>query len=104
MSEQQITIGPDGEIRMIDHSEIAQSLGAVTRERASHIEPANRILRGLFRVLRAHTSDQSWVAAFTRRWPCLWTVAIVDGPRFGPYRQRQAAIDAEIRWLNQNRL
>ena len=90
MSEQQINIGPDGKIRLIDHSELGEALGTVARQRASHVEPANRILRGIFRALRAHTNDSGPVAAFTRSWPCLWTVAIIDGPSFGPYRQRPA--------------
>jgi len=104
MSEQQIIIEPDGEIRLIDHHDLGREYGQVSTERASHVEPENRVLRGLFRLLRAHAADDGPVAAFTRLWPCRWRVTIIAGPSFGPFRQRAAAIAAEIDWLNQNRL
>lgn len=104
MNEQQIIIEPDGQIRLVDHHEMGPELGQVTKQRASHVEPVNPILRGLFRLLRARARDDGLVAAFTRCWPCRWRVAIVAGPTFGPYRQRAAAIAAEIDWLNDNRL
>ena len=47
--EQQIHIGPDGKIRLIDHAELGPELGPVARQRASHVEPANWILRAAFR-------------------------------------------------------
>jgi hypothetical protein len=45
------------------------------------------------------------MASFTRLWPCLWQINL--GPIGGPvldatYRNRQAAIDAEVVWLNTN--
>lgn len=101
---QQITIDPDGQIRLIDHDDLGPEYGQVSRERASHVEPENRVLRGLFRLLRAHARDDGPVAAFTRRWPCRWRVTIIGGPSFGPFRARATAIDAEIAWINEHRL
>lgn len=104
MTELQITIEADGSVRFVDKPQLRDFPGERTRERASHITPVNRLLRVAFRLLRAHTRDNGPVAALTRRWPCRWQVEIVGGPRFGSYADRQAAIDAEVRWLNENRL
>lgn len=102
----QITIETDGQIRFVNKPELAAAFGpeTLTRRRASHVEPAQRVLRALFRLLRAHCQDDGPVAAFTRRWPCQWQVSICDGPTFGPFAQRTAAIDAEVDWLNRYRL
>lgn len=106
-NEYQITIGTDGQLEYVNKPELAEAFatsGTATLKRASHVTPVNWILRLAFRALRAHTNDDSPWAAFTRAWPCRWQVAIIDGPTFGPFRQRSAAIDAEVRWLNSNRL
>lgn len=102
----QITIDTDGRIEFVAKPELTAAFGpeTLTQRRASHVEPTNRLLRALFRLLRAHSQDDSLLAAWTRRWPCQWQVSIVDGPRFGPFAQRTAAIDAEVEWLNQYRL
>ena len=106
MTSYQITIDADGQIEFVNKPELAAAFATeqVTRQRASHVEPTNALLRALFRLLRAHSHDAGPVAAFTRSWPCRWRVSIIDGPTFGPFRQRADAIDAEVRWLNDNRL
>ena len=78
--------------------------GAVIR-RASHVEPEDVILRGLFHALRSIWGEKGWVAECTRKWRCLWRVNLK--PSGGPilsarWRNRQQAIDAEIEWLNEN--
>jgi hypothetical protein len=102
----QITIDTDGQIRFVNKPALAAAFAPdrPTLERASHVEPAHPVLRAIFRCLRAHTRDDSLLAAFTRRWPCRWRVAIVAGPTFGPFARRPAAIAAEIAWLNTYRL
>ena len=73
--------------------------------RASNVHPANRTLRALFYALRTKYGEKGRVAQFTRLWPCLWQVDLspVGGPVLdATYRNRQAAIDAEIVWLNTN--
>jgi hypothetical protein len=96
-------------------------LGEVVTRRASHVEPVNIILRVLFHILRTVVSDKSAAAAWTRVWPCLWRVntAPVGGPvlrlkhlppddaffvnseDIAVWRNRQDAIDAEIKFLNE---
>lgn len=81
-------------------SSLTEALGLRNRERVSHVEPVNRALRWLFHFIRSRVSDESRLAEFTRRWPCRWQANIFSGPTLGPFRVRQAAIDAEVAWLN----
>jgi hypothetical protein len=97
-----ITISPEGEVRMIAGNGVdATQLGAASKQRASHVLPVNRPLRWLFRWLRDRYGETGRVAAFTRRWPCLWSVDMspVGGPVMGPYRLRETAIAVEVQWL-----
>ena len=76
-----------------------------TVRRASNVHPVNKTLRGLFYLLRAKYGEKGRVAQFTRLWPCLWQVdlAPVGGPVLPQvWRDRQAAIDAEVVWLQRN--
>ena len=72
-----------------------------SRQRASHVEPVNPVLRWLFRTLRSQVEDGSPVAAFTRKWPCRWQadLALSGGPVLGPFQRRRAALAAEVAWL-----
>ena len=95
---------------------------SVTR-RASHVEPHNFWLRIAFRILRTISGDKNTIAAWTRNWRCLWRVDTrpVGGPVLHYwdvpmydwakgckvtkdgiilYGDRQKAIDAEIKFLN----
>jgi len=104
-STQRITIDTDGQLRFIDQGgPVPRALGAASKRRASHIEPASRLLRWAFRALRSATPDDSRWAAFSRRWPCRWQVAIVNGPTFGSFRDRSAAIAAEVKWIERHEL
>lgn len=100
--EQQIRITADG-FEWVGDNPVAQAYGAARRRRASRIEPCHPLLRVPFRALRAITPDSSRIADWTRRWPCQWRVRILGGPTFGHFRERQAAIQEEIRWLEQHR-
>lgn len=76
-----------------------------TVKRASHVEPVSGVLRVAFHGLRSIFGEKGWMSDFTRAWPCLWRVNLA--PTGGPilpqtYRDRQAAIDAEIGYLNAN--
>lgn len=74
-------------------------------QRASHVEPVFRTLRVVFHALRHLFGEKGRMATFTRLWPCLWQINLspIGGPILaGTYRNRQAAIDAEIVWLNTN--
>ena len=74
-------------------------------QRASHVEPVSRPLRAGFHGLRSLFGEKGRIANFTRLWPCLWQINLspINGPILDTtYRNRQAAIDAEIVWLNTN--
>ena len=102
-----IVIDTNGEARTIATPEVASlGLGSGKKRRASYIEPAYRPLRWLFRRLRKLFGDNGRVAAFTRRWPCLWLVDLTPsaGPIVGSFRDRSKAIAFEVRWLEKNSL
>lgn len=81
-------------------SEVTDLLGLKRRQRVSHIEPVNLLLRRAFHWIRRRVSDESIWAEITRRWPCLWQVSIFNGPVLGPFSSRAEAISAEIKFLN----
>jgi hypothetical protein len=120
-----ITIEDDGNLTFLatESSDVFLELGRVVTRRASHVEPAPRYDRWLFRVLRTLFPDDSRVAQWTRTWNTLWRVDTrpVGGPiltwahvrpeiaaaapqlagRTYYWFDRQAAIDAEVLFLNQ---
>ena len=104
MAEYRITINPDGSCEWLWSRELApleDALGPAARMRVSHIEPVNVLLRVLFHVFRASQSEA--VAVWTRGWRCWWRVNIINGPTWGRYRDRLAAIDAEHLWLSERK-
>ena len=104
----QVVVRPDGQIEFVRGDDrdaaYASAGGTLSRRRASVVEPVGRLARALFRAIRGRSADDSAAAAFTRVWPVRWRVAIVNGPTFGPFWSRRAAIAAEVRWLEENRL
>lgn len=107
MPEHVINIRDDGSIVFLDQPELEslKDLGSVLTMRASHVEPVNLVLRGLFHLLRHMFTDKGWMASFTRLWPCLWRInlAPINGPILSnTYRNRQRAIDKEVEWLNEH--
>lgn len=104
-----VWIGPNGNIHFIDNPRFStlKNEGRFAKRRASHVEPANRVLRWLFHVLRRWFGEDGAVAAFTRGWPCAWRVNLTpSGGEIldGVYRNRQDAIDAEVQWLQTHKL
>ncbi len=110
MSKKQVVrILPSGEMQFIDKPELAElkAQGPSSSRRASHVEPHNRLLRAAFHLLRRTFGERGAVAAFTRGWPCRWRVnmTLSGGDVFkGVYHNRQDAIDAEVLWLQDNKL
>jgi len=101
------TIREDGTLVVLDNeaSHCFRDGASVRTQRASHVEPDNMVCRLVFHVLRLVFGDKGWMAKFTRYWPCLWRVNIspIGGDILaGRWRDRQAAIDAEVEWLNEN--
>lgn len=111
-----ITFKTDGTAQHVGESTLlAGSVARATKKRASHIVPANPILRAIFHAVRFLDSWDEWcgrgpwafggLTEWTRRWPCLWRVQIVGGPVLPKlYADRSEAIRDEINWLEENRL
>jgi len=100
MANLTVFIDEDGNTKGLK-SPLTETLGLKKRERVSHIEPVNRVLRWLFHWIRSRASDTSAAANFTRRWPVMWQANIFTGPTLGPFRVRQDAIDAEVAYINE---
>jgi hypothetical protein len=94
-------------------------LGEVITQRASHVEPAPLGERIAFHTLRAIFGDKGRVSDWTRGWNTLWRVNTkpVGGPilkllhaipgiawpvedNIAVWANRQDAIDAEVKFLN----
>ena len=101
-----VSMDASGTLTFLVDSDTEQLLNASSIiQRASHVEPVSRTLRAVFHTLRHLFGEKGRVAQFTRLWPCLWQVDLspVGGPVLPEvWRDRQAAIDAEVVWLNRN--
>lgn len=119
-----VTIDENGDLVYLktDSCDALLELGETVTKRASHVEPDNFLLRRLFHTLRLF-GDKNRIADWTRNWNCLWRVntSPVGGPILlwrhvwgsedwmkglsgynyvALWRNRQSAIDAEIKFLN----
>lgn len=65
-----------------------------SKQRVSRIVPTSFPLMVAFYVIRGLCSDESKMAAWTRRWGCQWKV-VIDGESFGPFDNRADAISFE---------
>jgi len=102
-----------------DSADIFLEQGKTITRRASHVEPATIWLRPLFHFLRLF-GNKNKIAEWTRHWPYLWRVntrpvggpiltwadipsgdGLVGVPDIALWRNRQDAIDAEIKFLNE---
>jgi hypothetical protein len=99
-----VQIDVQGRISSVDDPLGIINQGRAERRRVSRVEPVNRILRMLFLLVRFVVSDESRTAAWTRTWRCRWRSRLLHGPTLGPFGSRQAAIAAEVAWLNDNAL
>lgn len=81
------------------------ALGTVSKRRASHVEPASRVLRVVFHATRRVFGEAGRCAAWTRSWCCVWRVDL--RPSSGTiltatWRNRADALAAEVAWLETN--
>lgn len=99
-----LTIDQAGRVEYIaGHGIDLDEQGRATQRRASWVEPVSLPLRLLFHVVRRVVPDDSAAAAWTRKWSCLWRVRVLGGPVLaGGWRDREAAIAAEVEWLKKN--
>lgn len=82
----------DGVVSFVYSDDLREllTIGEATVARVSHVEPY----------------DGSGGEAFAARHDGIWWTADmtpVEGPVLGPFRTRQAALDAERRWLAEHR-
>lgn len=102
----EISLAQDGTVTFLYNEDTAVLVTPETTiQRASHVEPVSIPLRILFHALRTAFGEYGWVASLTRRWRCLWRVNMAPvGHGVLPtyYRNRAAAIAAEIEYLNAN--
>lgn len=118
-----LTIEEDGDLTFLntESSKAFLEVGTAKTRRASHVEPVNVVYRVLFHVLRFF-GDKNKMAEWTRHWPVLWRVNTkpVGGPILtwahvypdagwvypsgqgtAIWCDRQSAINAEIKFLNE---
>ncbi len=98
-----VFIDEDGMTFLMDESvKLFEGEGEVRR--ASHVEPDSFVFRIAFHALRTIFGDKGRMSDLTRKWPVMWrvntkpTAGVILPQRF---RDRQAAIDAEIVFLNE---
>ncbi|MEZ8733878.1 hypothetical protein [Vibrio sp. 10N.239.312.D08] len=77
-----------------DMEKLNPNVESFKQKRVSVILPVNPLLRVVFKKVRAHVSDSSWVASASRLMPCKW-VAVIDGLEHGPFSSRLKAIEFE---------
>lgn len=100
----EIFIKPNGVVKHVSVDGFSTDfLGKKVVTRASQVEPVDGFLRVVFHTLRRLFGERGMIAAWTRRWPCLWqaNLYLSGGPVFGPFQYRQDAVAAEVYWLNQ---
>lgn len=100
MQEEQLVIDNEGNIHYLSGHVDIGIIGNKTIERASNVEPCNRILRVFFHKTRKYFPS---LANWTRKWKCKWQVVFVTTPdiAYGPFSKRETAIDFEVRMLQE---
>ena len=75
MARIEVIVTPQG-ISYLSSPAAGKFLPTETKQvsRISHVTPTNFVLRVVFNSLRLVFGDYGRVAAFTRRWKCLWQV------------------------------
>lgn len=82
----------DGSLQWLGDPPFNLPVTEVTRRRYSEIVPLDPLLCLWFRILRRLFGEKGRVAAWTRRWLCVWRGVILLGPHKGsefisPFRQ-----------------
>ncbi len=98
MSDNSVIIYSDGTTVGIK-STLTDLLELPNKQRVSHVEPVNYLLRKCFHFIRKRVKEDSFMYEFTRHWPCMWQARMVNGPVLGPFKNRRTALAAEVVWL-----
>lgn len=94
MTKHQLLIKKDGTIAWLTPPPFTVP-GRKTRRRYSEITPTSACLFVAFRILRFLFGETGRVAAWTRTWPCHWTLKVLDTGYTEHSRSRQALIERE---------
>ncbi len=102
-----IIFGADGKARAIYGEEIdLEEIGPVHLRRASHVEPttdlsstAREYLLNKFEDVNQHLATAAECLEGSFWWADLLPV---NGPVLGPFSTRSEALEAELRWLEDN--
>jgi hypothetical protein len=106
-----VNIREDGTLVCLNHEETScfKELGKVKTRRASHVEPYTRRYRIAFHMLRFLFGEKGRVSDWTRNgtfWRSrLWRVNLtpIGGPILpGGMHPREAALRAEVEWLDEH--
>ena len=101
-----VVLSPAGRVTVVAHryfhapvlALLARHLGEIVEVRL----PASPSKRAAFRLLRRLFGDRGRVAAWTRTWPGPWLVQMSPtGDVLGPFANRDAAVRAEVRYLEE---
>ena len=107
MKQVVISISETG-ARFVSSVEAENLMGGVfefEKERATHVEPVNRVLRALFYLIRDRVDDSHCLAWFTRQWPCSWQARLVRTDEIiATGRNRKDVIAQEVEYLEANEL
>lgn len=102
----ELHITPDGTLHAVADEtaeRIAESLGGVSKRRASHVVPCHPWKRFAFRTLRRVFTERGHVASWCRSWRGPWEVRFADNPHVVAFTHpsRRVCIEWEIQRLNE---
>jgi hypothetical protein len=87
-----------GQIQWLTPPPFLSQTREVSRHRFSEIIPRNLVLRAAFRILRFLFGEVGKVSDWTRSWPCMWKMIILQGTyknKTSECSERQALLDLE---------
>ena len=106
-----VVLSPAGRVTVVAHryfhapvlALLARRLGEIVEvRRGGYVLPASPSKRAAFRLLRRVFGDRGRVAAWTRTWSGPWLVQMSPtGDVLGPFANRDAAVRAEVRYLEE---
>jgi hypothetical protein len=98
-----ITVKPDGTMKFVYDDKLKGLMehGKATIKRASHVDPTEELTEEAKQWIR-NSSVVCPGDELSEFHPCRWWADMLPsgGPVLGPFPTRQAALDAEVEWIN----